>query len=264
MLVRSIKEPNIRGVAFPGFPEENFQASTVGKAGIPNLKEAFIFWKIVRSYAIRFDINLSRGRRVLDFGCGWGRMSRFFLRDLPGKDVWGIDVGPDMISLCQKHFRTGHFELVPAVPPTILKEASFDVIYAYSVFSHLNEEVSLAWIKELSRLLKPGGLLLVTTQGRLFIDYCEQMRQKATKEIPWNATLSGIFMDRKAAFDAYDHGEFLHVPTGGGKYLPNSFYGETLIPRAYVEKVWGKYLELVDFRDDPTFLPQALVVMRKR
>ncbi|MFZ3169377.1 MAG: class I SAM-dependent methyltransferase [Candidatus Methanoperedens sp.] len=264
VIVRSIKEPIIRGLALPGFPEPDFQARTGGSAGILTLQEAFNFWKIVKIYADSYGIILNKGSKILDFGCGWGRMTRFFLRDLPGEDVWGVDVGLDMISQCHKHFRTGHFELVKPTPPTTLPKASFDIIYAYSVFSHLNEEVSLAWIQELAQLLKPGGLLLVTTQGRRFIDYCEEIRQKGHPANTWEETLSQIFIDRDEALEVYDRGEFLHAPTGGGEYLPGSFYGETLIPRAYVEQVWGRILELLDFNDDPLFLPQALIVMRKR
>lgn len=263
VLARSINEPIISGVTLPGFPEPDVQASIGGSSGKHTLQEAFNFWKVVISYTGRYGINLTGGKRVLDFGCGWGRMTRFFLKNLYGDDVWGVDVSPDMISLCHKHFSIGHFGSVQPKPPSTLPLASFDVIYAYSVFSHLNEEVSLAWIQEMALLLKPGGLLLVTTQGRRFIDYCEEIRQKGQPANSWEETLSKVFVDRTVALETYDRGEFLHAPTGGGDYLPGSFYGETLIPRAYVERVWGKVMEFRDFRDDPLFLPQALIVMQK-
>jgi len=264
VIVRSIEEPVIRGVTLPGFPPAAFQIGTIGSSGRQALGEAFNFWKIVRGYAERAGIPLGRGRRVLDFGCGWGRMVRFFLRDLPGEDVWGADVGRDMIALCRQHFRTGRFELVQPTPPTALPAASFDVVYAYSVFSHLNEAVSLAWIEEMARVLKPGGVLLVTTQARRFITRCEEIRRGGPPGNAWELSLSRLFTDQAKALAAYDGGEFLHVATGGGEDRPATFYGESVIPRGYVERVWSRFLEPVDFVDDPALLPQALVVMRKR
>jgi hypothetical protein len=70
-------------------------------------------------------------------------------------------------------------------------------------------------------------------------------------------------VDRDQALNDYDAGTFLHSPSGGGDFRPSSFYGETLIPKRYVVDVWTKWLRFVDFRDDPQFLPQALVVMQK-
>jgi len=64
---------------------------------------------------------------------------------------------------------------VPALPPVEFPAGFFDIIYAYSVFSHLNEDTHLKWIEEFSRILKAGGLLLVTTQARRFIDFCESL-----------------------------------------------------------------------------------------
>jgi SAM-dependent methyltransferase len=263
VLVRSIDEPIIDGAALPRFPGADFQIGTIGSSGRQALAEACHFWKVVRRYADRAGIRMDKGTRVLDFGCGWGRMVRFFLRDLAGEDVYGADVGLDMITLCREHFRTGHFELVQPTPPTRLPRASFDVVYAYSVFSHLNEAVSLAWIEELTATLKPGGLLIVTTQARRFITRCEEIRRDGKPGNPWEESLSRLFTDQMAALEAYDGGQFVHVATGGGDYRPASFYGESVIPRDYVDRVWSRFLEPVDFVDDPSQLGQALIVMRK-
>ena len=98
-----------------------------------------------------------------------------------------------MLELCQRLFRHGHFEKVPPSPPTTLPSSSFDVVYAYSVFSHLNEAVGLAWVKELARALRPGGVLIVTTQGRSFLAFCEQLRREGNPATDWHAALARSF-----------------------------------------------------------------------
>ncbi len=264
VLIGSLREPVAREVRLPGFPPESLQRQFVGSAGADSLREAFQFYRTVKSYYARERRPLAADDRVLDFGCGWGRMVRLFLKDVRAANVVGVDVDPDVVRLCNTTFPYGTFQVVPPVPPTDLPEMHFDLAYAYSVFSHLNEATHLRWVRELARVLKPGGFLVVTTQGRAFIDFCANLRRQGTLETLWHEALARSFADRDAALAAYDRGEFLHEPTGGGDHRPSSFYGETLIPRGYVEREWSRHLALVDFRDDPTWLPQALIVMRKR
>lgn len=259
----SLEQSSYQGIPLPGFPKDDLQRQFAGSAGEATLREGFRFYQVVRDYAERFGRPLARSAKVLDFGCGWGRMVRFFLKDLGPEGIVGADVDPVVVDLCRSLFPHGTFSVVPAVPPSSLPEGSFDVIYAYSVFSHLNEEIHLQWVREFSRLLKPRGLLLATTQGRTFVDFCAELRSKPKQESLWHEALERSFMDRDAALAAYDRGEVLHSPTGGGDFRPSSFYGETLIPKQFVEKRWAPHLELVEFKDDRNFLPQALIVARR-
>jgi SAM-dependent methyltransferase len=263
ILADSITTPVQRGMTLPGFPAEATQQQFVGSAGRHSLLEAFNFYKVVKAYAETMGHSVNTHTRIMDFGCGWGRMLRFFLKDVNAKNLFGIDVDPNIIAFCQGAFAYGQFSVVPALPPVKFPTGFFDLIYGYSVFSHLNEDTHLKWIAEFSRVIKAGGLLLVTTQGRGFIDFCQTLRQQATFETEWHRALARSFVDRDQALNDYDAGTFLHSPSGGGDFRPSSFYGETLIPKRYVVDVWTKWLRFVDFRDDPQFLPQALVVMQK-
>jgi len=207
---------------------------------------------------------VSRDSAVLDFGCGWGRMARFFLKDVRSPNLHGMDVDPEVIGLCRRLFAYGRFETCNPHPPAPAGDATYDIVYAYSVFSHLNEQISSEWVHEFSRILGPGGLLIATTQPRRFIDFCASLRQTPSHESVWHQYLARSFLDRDQALRDYDAGKFLHSATGGGEHRPSSFYGESIIPRAYVEQHWTRDLELVDFVDEPTRLPQALIVLKHR
>jgi SAM-dependent methyltransferase len=263
ILADGITTPVQRGVTLPGFPADSTQEQFVGSAGRHSLLEGFTFYKVVKAYAETMGRSVDKHTRMMDFGCGWGRMLRCFLKDVDANNLYGTDVDSNIIAFCQGAFAYGRFSVVPALPPVEFPAGFFDIIYAYSVFSHLNEDTHLKWVEEFSRILKAGGLLLVTTQGRGFIDFCESLRQQATLETEWHRWLARSFVDRDQALSDYDAGKFLHSATGGGDFRPSSFYGETLIPKGYVDRVWTKWLRLVDFRDDPQFLRQALIVMQK-
>jgi SAM-dependent methyltransferase len=106
------------------------------------------------------------GKRALDFGCGAGRTLRHFLAEAERGELWGADIDAASVEWLQA-------ELCPPLnamrcerePPLGLEYATFDLIWAVSVFTHLTDN-SIPWLLELHRLLKPEGLLIATFMGR--------------------------------------------------------------------------------------------------
>lgn len=101
---------------------------------------------------------------VLDFGCGCGRLLRRFPMGLQGISCHGADVRAAAVDWCRSHL-PGSFHHNAPRPPLDLPDDAFDLVVSLSVFSHLNRASNLAWIRELSRVTKPDGLLLLTTHG---------------------------------------------------------------------------------------------------
>lgn len=262
VIIESVDRPVIKGVEMPGFPPEEMQRTIVGSSGAHALREGFNFYSTIKQYALELGVTLSPDTRILDFGCGWGRIMRFFLKDVGEDNLYGVDVNPEMIDTCLKSMKYGTYGVVNPLPPLEFQPGSLDIIYAYSVFSHLAEPVHLKWIEEFSRILKPGGIIVVTTQARSFIEFCKELRGR-THESAWHNMLAGLFQDTEAALAAYDSGKFIYCATGGGPALPNSFYGEALIPRAYVMEEWTRFLTFKDFLDDRNRFQQAVIVMQK-
>lgn len=111
--------------------------------------------------------HLGDARSVLDFGCGCGRVTRYYKEF--GGDVAGSDVSEPAIAWCRENLRFGRFEVNGLAPPLVFPDESFDLVYALSVFTHLTADLQLAWRDELRRVLRPGGRLLVTTHGRSYV-----------------------------------------------------------------------------------------------
>lgn len=109
-------------------------------------------------------VEASRLSDVLDFGCGCGRVTRYW-QAFPDVRVHGADYNSRLIAWCGRHLPFGRFVVNQPAPPLPYPDASFDLAYALSVFTHLPEESQVAWIQELRRILRPGGLLLMTTHG---------------------------------------------------------------------------------------------------
>jgi 2-polyprenyl-3-methyl-5-hydroxy-6-metoxy-1,4-benzoquinol methylase len=103
------------------------------------------------------------GLRVLDWGVGCGRLSRHFIEQ--NAFVTGADIDNDNLEWCRGNLKPASFVHVPLNPPTALIANSYDVIISSSVLSHLTEEVMSNWLAEMSRVLKPEGVALLSFNG---------------------------------------------------------------------------------------------------
>jgi SAM-dependent methyltransferase len=103
---------------------------------------------------------------IYEWGCGPARVLRH-LPPLMGSSVkvYGSDYNPETIKWCQNNLSNINFTLNGLVPPLGYPDNFFDFIYSISVFTHLSEETGLKWATELYRVLKPNGILLITTSG---------------------------------------------------------------------------------------------------
>lgn len=213
-----------------GLAPEDVQRGTVGKTGANALFDAFMFWRFVHDMAAKYDKPIGLKTRVLDFGVSWGRILRFFARDTATSCLYGVDIEERFLEFARRDLpRDVNLERITSEPPLPFPEASIDVIYAYSVFSHLPQDLADAWVADFARVLKPGGIACLTT------------RPRAHLRTPTEAYATAIGDPAKAE-DRYDKGEFLFFPMDGGGAYDEATFGEAVIPAAYAERAWGQYL----------------------
>ena len=245
----------------PGMPRvpelavQRLSNATSDSAG--NIRTGFTFYRLVKHYLDILDRPLMPESRVLDFGCGWGRVARFFLKDVKGEGLFGIDPAPRAIEAVQATMPYGTFRVSEVWPPSGLEPESFDLIYALSVFSHLPEDLHRAWIAELAALLRRDGVLVATTLSRRFVESASRLRTEGELDLPWQRAAAASFLDPDAAVAEYDAGHFLFAPN------PRADYGMAVAPRSWVEQMWSPYLTLHAFADDPSVLQQAVMVASK-
>jgi SAM-dependent methyltransferase len=245
----------------PTLPDEQTQINFIGSAGDVALEEAFNAYLLWKEMAAKYGRPVGSESKVLDFGCGWGRTLRFFLKDVPSRNLTGIDVMPFAVELSRKTNPWCNFEMTSALPPTHFSDNSFDLVYLYSVFSHLSEEAHDRWLTEFRRILNPGGILIATTWPRDYIERCDRARNTADKRGTHPGS-THAFMDTGEALRQYDRGEYCHSPVGGGTALPGSFYGETCIPAEYVRTHWTDRFSFREFISDERCSQNVIVAQK--
>ena len=104
------------------------------------------------------------GQRVLDVGCGTGYFARLLAQAVdPEGLVEGIDPSPEMITYASRkggRARNCHFQVGTAESLDFPAE-HFDVVVSSLVMHHLPEDLQVPALREMRRLLRPGGKLLV-------------------------------------------------------------------------------------------------------
>ena len=115
---------------------------------------------------------------ILDFGCGCGRVLRFW-NGLTHTGVYGTDYNPSLIRWCANSLPFARVSVNAECSPLNYSENTFDMVYAISVFTHLSVEMQSFWLEELIRITKPGGYIIVTVHGvsRASVLSEEQLKQ---------------------------------------------------------------------------------------
>ncbi len=104
-----------------------------------------------------------KGLRVLDVASGEGYGSH--LLSLHAANVVGVDVSADAVAHAATRYPTGNLSYVTASCVQIPEpDASFDVIVSFETIEHINEHE--AFLREVDRLLAPGGLFIISSPNR--------------------------------------------------------------------------------------------------
>jgi SAM-dependent methyltransferase len=113
---------------------------------------------------VRKHVAIGPNHRVLDFGCGPGFLvERLASRGLKTEGLeFSEDSRQQTIERCQRYPSFGGAMLAKTVP-TPLPDAAFDVVFLVEVIEHLLPEHIDGTMRELRRILKPGGTVIVTT-----------------------------------------------------------------------------------------------------
>ncbi len=257
VLKRSVSEQVIEGIDFPGFPPDEIQTVWVGVSGERGIEHSFPFYIDIKNIHSSFNRTLGESSSVLDFGCGWGRHIRYFLKDLPFTNLFGVDPHPGIITFCRKMVQYPNFLLSDYMPKLDFPDEKFDLIYSFSVFSHLSEYAAQEWVNELFRILNPGGVLVFTVRDEFFINDLQRLSTLEHEKSSYEDVIVKAFGDLDLVRKDYTEGKHIYKKTQESKEI-RDIYGDAIIPPEYAQSVLGgKFKKHMLLKSD-VYRPQAV------
>lgn len=134
-----------------------------GERFIPGIED----YKLTIEHMQRYKsvVKLAQGKRIIDIACGEGYGTAMLAE--AASEVTGIDIDVDTIGKAKEKYkkenlmyRVGSVENIPAL------DASVDMIVSFETIEHVSEELQQAFLKECARVLKPDGILIMSTPNR--------------------------------------------------------------------------------------------------
>jgi SAM-dependent methyltransferase len=191
---------------------------------------------------------------VLDFGCASGRVARHFCIQCDIPEVWGTDVNARHIRWLSRYMPEAMKPVFNSSMPGLpLPDASIDVVCAFSVFTHI-DLFETAWLAELRRILRPGGLCYLTVHN----------------EDTWSA-LRGVEGSNRLLKSMMDTGKFhlemLGQPMPGDRLVyrfstTGPYRSQVFHSNEYLRRTWGRFFDVAAIR--PCYHQRQSVVVMTR
>jgi SAM-dependent methyltransferase len=185
--------------------------------------------------------------RVFDFGGSTGRVFRHFHTHHPLAEVWSSDFNAGNVRWNLKHLPASIRVFLNTIHPHLpIADASFDVVTAFSVFTHI-DQLELAWLLELRRITKPSGVLYVTWDN---LPNNAHLLNGLKQSAGFIDTLLGAAMpEERLAFSW----------TADNHYNCNVFHSE-----AYIRRVWGRFFTILSFKPRHHWEQAQVAIQPKR
>ena len=232
----------------PELPEQGIQEMWNGGSGLALLSQSKGFYRHVADQQARHGSGSLRDARVLDFGCGWGRLTRFFARDVAAGALFGCDPAEEILEICRSTRVPAELARSEFVPERLPFDGPFELVYSFSVFTHISEAAARSCLEAIHAGMSEGGLLVLTVRPPAYIDLDPKLAGE-------RAALGGD------PVEAMREPRYVFAPHPVEDWHPQfdrdsgeMTYGEAVVSLPYVRERWADLFELVAVRafvDDP-------------
>jgi len=212
----------------------------------------------VKQTIARFGVNLKRGDAIFELGCASGRVLRHFACQAQDIDIWGADINLRHVEWIRNFLpqRIKVFQNT-ALPHLPVEDKSISLVLAFSVFTHI-DELELAWLAELRRVLKPGGFAYLTIHsertwskmrpGLAAFEYLVAVRERIQDYVVSEDLFRSSMPVEKVVF-SWEH---------AANYSSSVFHHSK-----YIRSTWGRFFEVKDILEAAHDYQDVVVLQRE-
>jgi len=184
----------------------------------------------LESSLLKIGRKITSFENILEFGCGSGRIVLMLEDKLRKCNFFGTDIDDEAISWCKKNFDFGSFDVNKPLPPLKYQSEMFDLVWAHSVFTHLDEGLQFKWLNELKRITKPNGIVVISVHG----PYAWSVRRRpkgGEKELEKELEKNGFVFLHRESF----------------KRVFSFQFQSAYHTKEYIEREFSKYFEVTEY-----------------
>ena len=228
-------------VSLPTIPPKHLQVRVAGSYYGEFFENGRSMFRDIQEILGKHGLDMLAFGKVLDFGCGCGRtLIPLSLLANPLK-LSGTDIDAETIAWLKGNYSCfNDLDVNGHAPPTKYKTGEFDFIYSISIFTHLPEDMQCAWLKELSRIIKPGGHGIFSTHGKNHFGHL-----------------------RSGDLGTLSEKGFCYSDFGSTEGLPD-FYKTSFQTPDYIKREWARYFDVLAVYEQNIGQHQDAVLVRKR
>jgi SAM-dependent methyltransferase len=193
--------------------------------------------------------------RILEWGCGCGRILAQLPVDLQKQELHGCDIDGEAIAWLQENYPAIQTVQSGGLPPLPYENGYFDLILNHSVLTHLNEAYQDAWLEELGRILSPDGVLALTVHGpfahRRWLNTLPQGDPETLK------------LERRSTEALETEGTYFHKDDAWAADFP-SYYQSMFHAPWYVFEHWVRYFDILSYVPWGSLVHQDMILLRHK
>ena len=246
--------PNIRAL-LPDVPDPALQEIWNGVSGIALGAQTQAFYRKLTQRFGEHSGRPLRDCRALDFGCGWGRVTRFLARDIPAGRLYACDPVQEILDACLQCRVPAILARSEFVPERIPFEERFELAFAFSVFTHLSEAAHLSCLRALHDALTQDGILVLTVRPPEYLNLCEAL----------HPVRDALGRDLRRALEQPQYLFAAHpappmqAPDAGRE----ASYGEAVVTLPYMRERWSRMFQLLSVDLLVGDLYQVMLTLRR-
>lgn len=228
----------------PPLPPPEIQQRFAGAQGEALLPMACAFVSYLDKIA---HLHLERPlheAEIIDYGCGWGRLTRFLIKFTDVQKIRALDPDEQVLRYLDGTVLERCTRRIPRVPELFSPEAPADLIFMFSILTHTPPKMTALIAQWMRRVLKPGGVLVFTIRPRAYWNF------KSDYPEGYNAA---------ALSQAHDAEGFAYLPHGPG----NEEYGDSSYTDEAILKIFTDF-DLLDRTFSISDTLQLYYTMRRR